>query len=404
MNVSVYLFGEFNGGYTQYPDDYSVSIFQQFSKKSKSTTQLTIHRDGNLMYYGYLRKLQQDKYIGLCVVLNALCLRQIDSLFSLFETTISNLVAKGALIQFDEAGEIVTSVEKLYLNREEIDLITESLRAGFNALEPHCTILPAVSYGTSKDSSKDFTIDDNIDDIIKSSYTNGYTYIYKSKGYNTALLNSYRGILKRTNKEKQELQEKLDSLQKEYSKLLKKKKQFTVITILFIVLLGCAVGLLSLNDNLNVTRNELIAANNKIIIQNDSLNCKSLKITNLQEDNERLKKSLRVEKNDRIRIETVFTNFKSMVENRQPFIVKSTSFNFSQGYLDISYYGMTNKTIKLNVRAYNDEGEHYYYNSTVDIYEGDNTIRLYVSNNLNRDKWYSFEILVDKVIIGGDRH
>ena len=107
MNTSVYLFGEFNNGYSQYPDDYTSSIFQNFYTNAKATTQIAIYRDGNLMYYGYIRKLQEDRYIGLCVLLNGLMLNRIDGLFSLFENTISNLVCNGQLIHYDEQGELV---------------------------------------------------------------------------------------------------------------------------------------------------------------------------------------------------------------------------------------------------------------------------------------------------------
>lgn len=203
MNASVYIFGKFNNGYSQYPDDYTSAIFRNFSTNAKSTTQIVIHRDGNLVYYGYIRKLQKDKHIGLCVVLNGLILKRIDSLFSLFENVISNLVTNGKLIHFNEEGELVTSVEELYLDREEIDLLTESLRAGFNRFEAFCTQLPAVNFSVSKDSFKDFVVDDEQDEIIKSSYTNSYTYVYKSKGFNTTQLNSYRGILSRVYKRKE---------------------------------------------------------------------------------------------------------------------------------------------------------------------------------------------------------
>ena len=141
MNATVYLFGEFNSGYTQYPDDYTSAIFNQFHKNAKSTTQIAIHRDGNLIYYGYIRKLEQERYIGLCVVLNGLLLTRIDGLFSLFENTISGLVTKGLLIHFNEQGDIVTKVEKLYLNKEEVGLLNESLRAGFNRFVGNITCL-----------------------------------------------------------------------------------------------------------------------------------------------------------------------------------------------------------------------------------------------------------------------
>ena len=404
MNASVYLFGEFNSGYSQYPDDYASSIFQKFSANAKSTTQIAIHRDGNLVYYGYIRKLQQGRYIGLCVVLNGLILKRIDGLFSLFENTISNLVTNGKLIHFNEQGDLVTCVEKLYLNQEEIDLLTESLRAGFKRFEAYSATLPAVSYGTSKDSCKDFVVDDEQEKIIKSSYTNGYTYVYKSKGFNTAQLNSYKGVLSRSYKEKQELAAKLDALEKEHAKTLKQKKQFKYVIIMFVILLGCAIGLFALNANLNLTRDALSSANDTISMQNDSLYVKSVEISNLHDANHELDVRRQAEEDKRIEAESNLESLKKKICDRQPFIVKSTSFDFSSGYLRFEYYGMTDSTVNIKVRAYNDEGSSYSNSSSIYIESGDNSASIYLSRGLDSGKWYSFELLKDNIILGGDRH
>ena len=404
MNASVYLFGEFNSGYSQYPDDYASSIFQKFSANAKSTTQIAIHRDGNLVYYGYILKLQQGRYIGLCVVLNGLILKRIDGLFSLFENTISNLVTNGKLIHFNEQGDLVTCVETLYLNQEEIDLLTESLRAGFKRFEAYSATLPAVSYGTSKDSCKDFVVDDEQEKIIKSSYTNGYTYVYKSKGFNTAQLNSYKGVLSRSYKEKQELAAKLDALEKEHAKTLKQKKQFKYVIIMFVILLGCAIGLFALNDNLNLTRDALSSANDTISMQNDSLYVKSVEISNLHDANHELDVRRQAEEDKRIEAESNLESLKKKICDRQPFIVKSTSFDFSSGYLRFEYYGMTDSTVNIKVRAYNDEGSSYSNSSSIYIESGDNSASIYLSRGLDSGKWYSFELLKDNIILGGDRH
>ena len=404
MNASVYLFGEFNSGYSQYPDDYASSIFQKFSANAKSTTQIAIHRDGNLVYYGYIRKLQQGRYIGLCVVLNGLILKRIDGLFSLSENTISNLVTNGKLFLFNEQGDLVTCVEKLYLNREEIDLLTESLRAGFKRFEAYSATLPAVSYGTSKDSCKDFVVDDEQEEIIKSSYTNGYTYVYKSKGFNTAQLNSYKGVLSRSYKEKQELAAKLDALEKEHAKTLKQKKQFKYVIIMFVILLGCAIGLLALNDNLNLTKDALSSANDTISMQNDSLYVKSVEISNLHDANHELDVRRQAEEDKRIEAESNLESLKKKICDRQPFIVKSTSFDFSSGYLRFEYYGMTDGTVNVKVRAYNDEGSSYSNSSSIYIESGDNSASIFLSRGLDGGKWYSFELLKDNIILGGDRH
>ena len=54
-----------------------------------------------------------------------------------------------------------------------------------------------------------FVVDDNLDEIIKSSHTNGYTFIYKSKGFNTAQMNNYKGVLTRVNNEKKNFRRNL---------------------------------------------------------------------------------------------------------------------------------------------------------------------------------------------------
>ena len=67
MNSSVYIFGNLRNGYVQYPDDYAQEVLGSFAIKSKSKTQVIVHRDKNLMYYGYVRRLDvTGQYIGFC--------------------------------------------------------------------------------------------------------------------------------------------------------------------------------------------------------------------------------------------------------------------------------------------------------------------------------------------------
>lgn len=411
MNTSVYLFGEFNNGYSQYPDDYTSSIFQNFYTNAKATTQIAIYRDGNLMYYGYIRKLQEDRYIGLCVLLNGLMLNRIDGLFSLFENTISNLVCNGQLIHYDEQGELVTSVEQLYLNQEEIELIATSLRIGFDRLESRCSSIPAVSYGISKDSCKDFVVDNDHDEIIKSSYTNGYTYIYKSNGFNTAQLNSYKGVLRKLYKEKQELQAKNDTLEKELAETIRQKKQFKFVFFLLLLILGCGIGIFSLRDNLNNTRDALSNANAYISMQNDSLSAKNIQISDLYVANQQLNTKWQTEKYKRIELEykrdtlqNELDTLKKKITDRQPLVVKRTYFEFSTGYLTIEYFGMVEGSIDVQLKAFSEKGELYKNSTSFYVYEGDNKVRIYLTRSLDSSTWYSFEILKGNTILGGGRH
>lgn len=282
MNIDVYIFGEFINGYNQYPDDYTKKIFENFYSKSESTTQIVIHRDGNLMYYGYIRKLEFSRYIGFCIVINGMMVTNINGLFSLYENIISDLVSNGQLIHFNEQGVIVTNVDKLYLNRDEIDLITQSFSSGFNKLQKLTKPLPALNNSVTKDSFKKFFIEDNLNDIIDASHTFGYTYIYKSKEFNTPRLNKFQEVIEILNDDKIKLSSQLKELSDELVKTTKQKKQYRFVALLFFIVLGCLIALLSLNINLK-------EANSTITKQATSLNNKSFEIQSLENENLKLK-------------------------------------------------------------------------------------------------------------------
>lgn len=236
-NLSAYVFGEFASGYSQYPDDYSSQIFKEFYRNSKATTQIAIHRDGNMMYYGYIRKLDQQKYIGFCVVLNGIMLRKLDGLFSLFENTVSRLAESGSFVHFDDNGALTTSTSQLYLEKDDLDLLKESLGKGFNRLEEYASDLPVANFGVSNDSVKEYSIDDEESDIVRASHTYGYTYIYKSRDYNTAAINSYSSKLKSLNEILQERSAECAELKKQVGVLSRKQRNVTWVSIMTIVAL-----------------------------------------------------------------------------------------------------------------------------------------------------------------------
>ena len=222
MNISVYVFGQFEMGYSQYPNDYTGDIFTKFHKHAKAKTQIAIHRDGSLMYYSYIRKLEQDRYIGLCAVLNNQMLTRIDSLFGMFENVFTGMVAKGQIIQFNEQGDIVTRTSMLHMEKADIDELTAVISANFDRLET--TSLPPIDYSVANDSTMDYTINDNATDIIYSTAKNGFTYIYKSEGYDTAELKTYQGNLNRLNQANNVLRQKNDAIQERYNDLQEKQQ------------------------------------------------------------------------------------------------------------------------------------------------------------------------------------
>jgi len=361
-----------------------------------------VHREDKLIYYAYVRKLEAGQYIGLCVVLNSVMLTDFNEMFSIFENLITSLVVNGNILQFNDKGDIISKASQLYTNQAEVSRVTDNLRNEFAKLENTRKPLPPVSYGIAKNEKRTFSVGDNTNDIVKASVSFNYTFIVKQKDFDTQSLSSYRGIVSRLNKEKADLSQKYQDLQKEHAKVLKQKKQFQLVVFLALAILGCGIGLFFLNDNLNMTKSELADANNTISIRNDTIESKNNQITDLRRDVHNLNVYLNDERERREQVEKDYESFKNSLNNMQPFIVKSTSFNFSSGWLSFDYYGLRDTTVTVQVKAF---GNYAYSNSaSIDIEKGYHSNSIYLSSGLNSSDWYSFELLVGNRIIGGDRH
>lgn len=107
INSSVYFFGELYSGYMQYPEDSSSYILGKIISNCKAQTQLVIRRDENLIYYCYIRKLLNNKYVGVSIVINGFYSKNVTKLFPLFENTIEKLATQGSIIRFSNEGNII---------------------------------------------------------------------------------------------------------------------------------------------------------------------------------------------------------------------------------------------------------------------------------------------------------
>ena len=355
-----------------------------------------------MMYYCYIRKLNDNKYFGLSISVNGFYISRVDELFSLFENTIEKIAQQGSFIHFTKDGSLTTSTTILKNKEEDIDTLSENLRRGFEALGSSTNILPQVDYTVAKDSVKEFNALDDKRDIVRASYTYGYTFIYKDKDFNTVRINSYRSVLSQLNEENNNLRKRNEELKEQNTKIHRQKKQFQLVVFLALAILGCGIGLFFLSNNLNMTKSELADANNTISIMNDTIESKNNQISGLRRDVHNLNVSLREEIERREEVENDYESFNNFLNNMQPFVVKSTSFNFSSGWLSFDYYGLRDTTIIVQVKAF---GNYAYSNSaSLDIEKGYHSNSVYLSSGLNNSDWYSFELLVGNKIIGGDRH
>lgn len=404
VNSSIYIFGSFDNGYTQYPDNYAKGIYQNFFAQAKSKSQIVMHRDKELMYYGYVRKLDKSsQYIGFCVLLNGMMFSNISNLFAIFENAIAELVSRGDIIAFNEHGDIISITSSLANQQQEISDIIAIIRNGIDGMESYTKSLPPVNYSISNTEQKVFAYSDHNDTIVNASCKYAYTYIAKDKGCDTASLSGYKGVIRKLHKEKDELSSEYSNLKNQYDKLNKQKKQYRNVIILCLLVVLCGTGLFFLNDTLNNTQQTLEQSQNENVQKGKTIQKLNADITILNGNISNLESSLSYEQSKREEAETELNTLKNIYTEHQPLFIKSTSFNFNTGYLSFEYYGYYEKTITLGVRAY--DGNNSYSNSTTfNVEEGHHFASIYLSSYLSSSRWYSFELLIGNKIIGGDRH
>lgn len=236
MNCTVYFFGSLGKGYTQYPDDYAQEIFKDFHAKSTATSQITIHRDGSLMYYGYIRKLDvNSQYIGICILINGIMFSEIGKVFPIFENAVSDMVVRGEILHFNNQGELTSSVLNLNEKRQEIERITSVIENQVLSLEVYSRKLPPVNYATSISDSKYFQDSSRMEDIVNSSCKYGYTIVQKTHDYESAAVFSYKNILFRLNKEKNELENKCEELKSQNYALKNKQRNTLWVGVLSVI-------------------------------------------------------------------------------------------------------------------------------------------------------------------------
>lgn len=235
--MTFYVFGRFSGGYTQYPNDILYEVFQKIITEAKADTQVAIHRDGNLMYYCYLRKFGENECIGFCVLISGTYVEQVLSTFDIFEKQIEQIAYRGNILHLDSYGNLTSDLYQLYEQTEEINFITDEITRQFSNLTSKRPPLPPSDYSVASQSVATFSLEDESDDVLYSSYTFGYTYILKEDDYNTEKMNAYRSTLKRLNKDKDELSDKCKRLVQALAAERNKRRNLVWVGVLSIVVI-----------------------------------------------------------------------------------------------------------------------------------------------------------------------
>lgn len=229
MNHSIYIIGDFGSGYTQYPDDFAKIILSKGIDDIKTDTQITLHRDDNLVYYCYYRKLLGGSsprgYIGFSICFNSVYCTDIGAIFNIFERGVTNLAVSGRLIEFSMDGDLLAKVSSLYLQDDEIDRIKASLSNEIVQLSlDSFKNLPPVNYGSANQERHCLfdVAEKELPSLIKE--TNNIV-IHKDSNYKSSQFTGYAKQLSDLNSINQELLSKNKTLTDQIIDLNKHSKK-----------------------------------------------------------------------------------------------------------------------------------------------------------------------------------
>lgn len=396
MNCTIYIFGSLGGGYVQFPKDYTKSIFQNFYSRATADSLIAIHRKNQLMYYGYIRKLDESsQYIGFCVLINGAMFTDISKLFSVFENAFSALVFKGSILSINNKGDISSEAYTLADKEDDIKEIAALIKNGLEDSEPHMEPLPPVDLSVANTDYKTFDLNDDNALFIRASVKFSYTYITKRRKCDTTSLSKYKEIIRSLNAKTDKAESKYKTLKSQYDKLNRQKKQYrnVIIVCLLVVMYFLVASLMETKGVLKNTRDEVSRKENALTSSNATVN-------KLRNSNNNLLFSINNERGKRIAAENKLNSITQTYSSLQPLFIKNISFDYSSGWLYFDYYGICNKTITLVVKTH--EGLYTYSNSKVlTIKPGFNSEYIFVNGSLDSSQQHSFELLIGNKIIGG---
>lgn len=424
MKAEIYIFGNFAGGYSQYPDNYTHVLFKSVSDTRKGASEIVYHREGSLTYYIYLREVSQsaNTFIALCYVFNDVIIRDFSCLFGVFEDAVTNIVVKGDLLEFTDNGGLSTKVNVLYAYPEELQRIADFLNGQLSSLWKHAEKLPPSNYAVPTSEWKSFSYNEVslIHEAIKK-YAN--IRVIKGESYDTETMKGYAAKLKKQDDKIHVLQCDVEKLKEENTRLNRKKKQFlTVIILVSLLLIGGGITAFIISDqnsDINSKRIEI----EQLKETNTSLNSQ---IEQLNEDIDQWEYEYNIEHNNYVKykngydtltdsyemlkfnyevLEFDYNTLVSSIKERQPFFITQTSFDFNSGRFAFDYYGLKEGSYNILINVYADNGNRVRSsNYNASFYEGFGSKEFYISNTLSSGNWYYFEVCVDKVIVGGRKH
>ncbi len=273
MNCNTYFFIGTSLGYSQYPNNYTKEIISNILKNSdrkNNISQFTVSMNGRLAYVTYQYRYSNAKYFGICCEYNGVIPTNFTYLFEYFDNLILSILNKGELLHYDQSGNICASVDYISEKTELINYYVDYIRGSLNEKQAKFKILPPSNYVSSKKNITVLSYEDGPEQLIN--LLNAYDTVIVSRENPYVL--GYANVLKKSS-------EKITELEKTLAKIVRQKKQYRIVVILILAVIGCLVALYSYNSNIKLLSNDIFKKEGKILSLNQDLIAANVQIDTL---------------------------------------------------------------------------------------------------------------------------
>lgn len=361
MNFTIYLFGKFGQEITASVNDYTKSFFKEFVSKANSPSQIIIHRNGDIMNYGYIRKIENNQVFGICVQTNGQYLSTTDGLFSVFENIVTDIAVRGDILYLNKKGNIEAKISDFLDCIDETERIKSFCQRELANLISKCRDLPDINLSSTDLDISYFKETDNCNEIIEAAVKNGYTFIYKDQDYDTLALAGYRSTLLALNQENDAYKKRISEQEKKLKVLEMQKKQMgTVILLIIVLFLGSMTFFNKIEE-----KNEFIAEKETTI---DNQKKENLILTETTNDLQKEKQVLQGVNNDLIvkqkatskELESVKQEVETLKKRNETLLKEIDASEDNYKTLELNYNNLEVKLKKTEIELANKNKSYKY--------------------------------------------
>lgn len=362
MILKTYIFSYASGNYQQYISDHSETFIRQNCINSTEQHQIVVRRDGNLMYYTYVYKINTSTALGLSVVCGEICLN-LHWLYEFLLNTLDVSAQKGVLFAYDEKGAISQKVTNFSAEAAEVDNIFRTIKDYLEKRPSYWETLPPEDFSIPMTSKMTLAFSDDDNNKIIEALRHYHNVVVTME--NTAP-SSFSKTVARLNSEKEELTAQRNNLENEIESLKRQKKQYRWVISLSLLVAAALVAIVLFNqnvNNLNYTLNKKEATidslhtvisnkDNTISNQEEIISRKDRELKNTKSELASVQSSM----NDLSQYTPLIVSDITMKNGGEDYGETIYSRNTTYLYPRLKVYGLVDRTITLYIKFYTPNG------------------------------------------------